>query len=83
MDIKINQEGGKTSLEYNVIGGIFDFYFLAGPGPRDVARQYADVVGRPAEVAYWTLGLHQCRWGYTGELDFFLLFSLGVKRTNG
>jgi alpha-glucosidase len=31
MDIKINQEAtGNTSIEYNVIGGIFDFYFIAG-----------------------------------------------------
>ncbi|KAF8329517.1 alpha-glucosidase [Cantharellus anzutake] len=71
MDIKIDQDLAinRTSLEYNVIGGIFDFYFLAGPEPRDVARQYSEVVGRPAEVAYWTFGLHQCRYGYTDYVD--------------
>jgi alpha-glucosidase (family GH31 glycosyl hydrolase) len=31
MDIKINQtEKGQSYLEYNVIGGVLDFYFLAG-----------------------------------------------------
>lgn len=88
MDIKINQEAGHTSLEYNVIGGIFDLYFLAGayfsqflwlnsiltlanegPSPVEVAQQYAQVVGTPAEVAYWTYGLHQCRYGYTDYLE--------------
>ncbi|KAG8896761.1 hypothetical protein FRC00_005310 [Tulasnella sp. 408] len=57
------------SLEYNVIGGIFDFYFLSGPSPVQVAQQYANVVGKPAEVPYWGLGLHQCRWGYRDYVD--------------
>lgn len=46
MDIKINrtEETGQY-LEYNTIGGVLDFYFLSGPAPADVARQYAGVVG--------------------------------------
>ncbi len=67
MDIKINDtEGLGTTLEYNVIGGVLDFYFLAGSesDPTEVARQYADVAGTPAEVPYWSFGFHQCRFGY-------------------
>ncbi|KAG6915918.1 hypothetical protein DXG01_009248 [Tephrocybe rancida] len=62
MDIKLT----KGALEYNVIGGVLDFYFLAGSttDPTAVARQYAEVVGTPAEVPYWSFGLHQCRFGY-------------------
>lgn len=72
MDIKINtttEEG--TTLEYNVIGGVLDLYFLAGSetDPTEVARQYAEVVGTPAEVPYWAFGLHQCRFGYTDFVD--------------
>lgn len=74
MDIKINTttasdgSANKTTLEYNVIGGVMDFYFLAGStnNPAEVSRQYAEVVGQPAEVPYWSFGLHQCRWNYTG-----------------
>ncbi|KAI1812354.1 glycoside hydrolase family 31 protein [Poronia punctata] len=65
MDIMIDNDGGSGQyLEYNTIGGVFDFYFLAGPTLIDVARQYADVVGLPAEMPYWGLGLHNCRYGY-------------------
>ncbi|KZT11187.1 glycoside hydrolase family 31 protein [Laetiporus sulphureus 93-53] len=72
MDIKINttEEDG-TTLEYNVIGGVLDFYFLAGSetDPTEVVRQYAEVVGTPAEVPYWSFGLHQCRYGYTDFVE--------------
>lgn len=74
MDIKLVEDEDSGSLEYNVIGGVLDFYFLAGSeaDPTEVARQYAEVVGRPAEVPYWSFGLHQCRFGYQSE---FLLSS--------
>ncbi|EKM56094.1 glycoside hydrolase family 31 protein [Phanerochaete carnosa HHB-10118-sp] len=70
MDVKINDTAG-TSLEYNVIGGVLDFYFLAGSttDPVEAARQYAEIVGAPAEVPYWSFGLHQCRFGYQNYLD--------------
>lgn len=63
MDIKIGDDGGQY-LEYNLLGGVLDLYFLAGPSPLDVAKQYAALVGLPAMVPYWGLGFHQCRYGY-------------------
>ncbi|KAI0792610.1 alpha-glucosidase [Abortiporus biennis] len=71
IDVKIDDPGNITTLEYNAIGGIFDFYFLAGSetDPTEVARQYAEVVGTPAEVPYWSFGLHQCRFGYQNYID--------------
>lgn len=58
MDVKIDDdEDGEKYLEYNVIGGIFDFYFLAGPTPKEVAAQYAETVGLPSMVPYWGFGV--------------------------
>lgn len=58
MDIKINQTGdGGQYLEYNTLGGVFDFYFLAGPTPKDVSKQYAEVVGLPVMMPYWGFGV--------------------------
>ena len=63
MDIKINDTAGQY-LEYNTMGGVFDFYFFAGPSPVEVAQQISEVVGLPAMMSYWTFGYHQCRYGY-------------------
>lgn len=62
MDVHIDDSHGQF-LEYNVIGGVLDFYFLAGPTPVQVAQQYSLVVGQSAMMPYWGLGFHQCRYG--------------------
>ena len=66
MNINISNAGqpGTQHLEYNTVGGVLDFYFLAGPKPADVSKQYAEVVGFPAMHMYWTFGFHQCKYGY-------------------
>lgn len=63
MDIYIDNKGGQY-LEYNIIGGVLDFYFIAGPSPRDVAVQYAEITQTPLMTPYWGLGYHQCKYGY-------------------
>lgn len=60
MDVIVNQ----TTLTYNVIGGLLDFYFFLGPSPQLVTQQYHTVIGFSHMPPFWSLGWHQCRWGY-------------------
>eukprot|EP01132_Coremiostelium_polycephalum_P006215 gene6215-7738_t len=53
-----------NSLTYKVVGGILDFFILLGPTPLDVIQQYTSLIGTTHMPSYWSLGWHQCRWGY-------------------
>ncbi|ORX73656.1 hypothetical protein DL89DRAFT_273529 [Linderina pennispora] len=60
MDIVLDN----NAIQYRILGGTADFYFLNGPTALDVIDQYTDLVGRPARIPYWALGFHNCRYGY-------------------
>ncbi|KAF2743398.1 glycoside hydrolase family 31 protein, partial [Sporormia fimetaria CBS 119925] len=64
MDIKINNDSGQY-LEYNMLGGVIDLYFMAGPTPFDVSKQYSGISQKAAMMPYWGFGFHQCRFGYS------------------
>ncbi|TFK48006.1 hypothetical protein OE88DRAFT_1665015 [Heliocybe sulcata] len=51
-------------IEYRLLGGILDFYFLSGPTPQTVIEQYGEIVGLPTWQPMWGFGFHLCRWGY-------------------
>jgi alpha-glucosidase len=54
-----------TNITWRALGGNIDLYFYAGPTQVEVTKQYQlSTIGLPAMQSYWTLGYHQCRWGY-------------------
>lgn len=59
----------EKSLTWRTIGGMVDLTFYSGPTPADVIADHVKTVGLPAMQQYWTLGFHQCRWGYSNVSD--------------
>lgn len=55
-------QGAKNSrIEYRLLGGTLDFYFLSGPTPQKVIEQYGAVVGLPGWQPAWAFGFQLCR----------------------
>ncbi|KAK0657371.1 glycoside hydrolase family 31 protein [Cercophora newfieldiana] len=54
-----------SGITWRVLGGTLDLYIYSGPTAEDVTKAYQkSAIGLPAMQQYWTLGYHQCRWGY-------------------
>lgn len=62
MDVALDD----TTITFKTLGGIVDLYMFAGETPQQVVSQYQSIVGFPMMPAYWTLGFHNCKYGYTG-----------------
>jgi len=55
----------ESSITWRLLGGSIDLFFFEGPKATDAIREYQSAAtGLPAFQSYWTLGYHQCRWGY-------------------
>eukprot|EP00826_Nyctotherus_ovalis_P036324 TRINITY_DN320_c0_g2_i1.p1 TRINITY_DN320_c0_g2~~TRINITY_DN320_c0_g2_i1.p1 ORF type:complete len:916 (-),score=286.78 TRINITY_DN320_c0_g2_i1:43-2790(-) len=64
-DILIYKFQDRTmKVTHKIVGGIYDFYVFY-PGTADqVIRQYHELVGRPYLIPRWSMGYHQCRYGW-------------------
>jgi len=58
----------ETTAEARFEGGLLRYYIIPGPLPRALER-YTELTGRPELPPRWSLGYHQCRWGYKSDSD--------------
>ncbi|KAK9790964.1 hypothetical protein WJX73_005820 [Symbiochloris irregularis] len=52
------------TIQFRVVGGVIDLYFLSGPTPNLVSDQLTQIIGRPVMPPYWAMGLMQSKFGY-------------------
>ena len=51
-------------LEHRTIGGVIDYYLYYNDNPDKVLIKLHDIIGQPIMPPFWSLGFHQCRYGY-------------------
>lgn len=59
----------EAQYQFSAPASVLNFYILPGPTLPEVLRQYTHLTGHMPLPALWTLGYHQCRWGYASEAD--------------
>jgi len=60
------------TITYKITGGVIDLKFFLGgdkKSPEEVIKMYHSYLGGYALQAFWSLGFHQCRWGYHNLTD--------------
>jgi len=57
---------GKEPAIASFKGGMLRYYFSPGP-PEHALHNFSALTGRPPLPPLWSLGYHQCRWGYKDE----------------
>jgi alpha-glucosidase len=58
---------GKESPDYfsfGAEGGELNYYFIAGPEPKEIISRYTAMTGRSPLPPLWSLGYQQCRYSY-------------------
>ena len=60
-----NEESDNSVLiEHRTIGGVIDYYITINETPDEALVSLHDIIGHPTLPPFWSLGFHQCKWGY-------------------
>lgn len=78
VDIDDDKTGSKRS-HWISESGVIDVFFIPGPSPKEVYRQYAKLTGTVSLPPMFSLGYHQCRWNYKDEQDVYQVHGMFEK----
>ena len=56
-------------LEHLTIGGVIDYFITLNNNPEQALISLHEIIGHPTMPPFWSLGFHQCRWGYYSDKD--------------
>ena len=68
-DYFVNHYGSKAVVTHKSVGGIFEFYIVLLGSMDEVVQKYHSIIGLPYLPPFWSLGMHQCKWGYRSIWD--------------
>ena len=57
----------RNVYSFGADGGEIDYYFIAGPHPKQVIERFTELTGRTPLPPRWALGYQQCRYSYFPE----------------
>jgi len=60
-------KGSRNQYSFGAEAGELNYYFFAGPRPKDVLTRFTELVGRMHLPPRWSLGYQQSRWSYPNE----------------
>jgi alpha 1,3-glucosidase len=69
VDVMDSPEKKSTKTHWMSESGVVDVFFMPGPDPKSLYRQYATLSGVTPLPPIFSLGYHQCRWNYKDEKD--------------
>lgn len=67
IDISVKSNG--MNSHWFSEAGIMDIFYLFGPTPHDLFKQYAFLTGTTSLPPLFSIAYHQCRWNYKSEED--------------
>ena len=56
-------------FEHRTIGGVIDYYITINKSPEEAILSIHEIIGRPTLPPFWSLGFHQCKFGYEETQD--------------
>ena len=63
------QYENQVLVEHRTTGGVIDYFITLNENPENALISLHDIIGHPALPPYWSLGFHQCKWGYKKTQD--------------